>query len=152
MKHRNISVLHIVIILMIATGCNMANNNNEKNNLNIKNVSHLDMNHVNMESEIEKLLDKEKEVSDVKVFDTDKEIFIAAEIKQMDRFRIKEIEKKLNNLIKDKYPNHNVTLSTDKKIFLELDKLEQKAKNTNMNNKDLEKEIKRIKSLSEELT
>jgi hypothetical protein len=137
---------------MMATGCNMANNSKEENNLTIKNVSNEDMNHVNMTSEIEKLLMKEKEVSDVKVFDTDNEIFIAAEIKQMDRFRIKEIEKKLNNLLDDKYSNHNVTLSTDKKMFLELEKLEQKSKNTNMSNKELEKEIKRIKSLSEELT
>lgn len=152
MKHRKIYVLHIVIILMMATGCNMANNNKEENNLTIKNVSNQDMNHVNMTSEIEKLLMKEKEVSDVKVFDTDNEIFIAAEIKQMDRFRIKEIEKKLNKILNDKYSNHNVTLSTDKKMFLELEKLEQKSRNTNMSNKELEKEIKRIKSLSEELT
>ncbi len=137
---------------MITSGCNMTNANNEKNSINITNVSSQNTKNLNMTDQVKQLLDKQKEVSNVKVVNSDKELFIAAEIKQMDRLRIKEIEKRLKKLTEDKYPNHNVTLSTDKKIFLELDKLEQEVNDTNISKKHLEKELKRIKNLSEEQT
>ena len=150
MKHRIIMILYIVIILMISSGCNMTNTNNEKNNLNITNVSSQDTKNLSMTDQVKQLLNKQKEVDNVKVVNSDKELFIAAEIKQMDRFRIKEIEKQLKKLTEDNYPNHNVTLSTDMKIFLELDELEKKVNEKNMSKKKIEKELKRIKSLSEE--
>ncbi|MBZ5751050.1 YhcN/YlaJ family sporulation lipoprotein [Metabacillus litoralis] len=130
----------------------MTNANNEKNSINITNVSSQNTKNLNMTDQVKQLLNKQKEVSDVKVVNSDKELFIAAEIKHMDRFRIKEIEKKLKKLTEDNYPNHNVTLSTDMKIFLELDELEKKVNEKNMSKKKIEKELKRIKSLSEEQT
>jgi hypothetical protein len=137
---------------MVTSGCNMTNANNEKNSINITNVSSQNTKNLNMTDQVEQLLNKQKQVSDVKVVNSDKELFIAAEIKHMDRFRIKEIEKKLKKLTEDNYPNHNVTLSTDMKIFLELDELEKKVNEKNMSKKKIEKELKRIKSLSEEQT
>ncbi|WP_251525919.1 YhcN/YlaJ family sporulation lipoprotein [Metabacillus litoralis] len=137
---------------MVTSGCNMTNANNEKNSINITNVSSQNTKNLNMTDQVKQLLNKQKEVSDVKVVNSDKELFIAAEIKHMDRFRIKEIEKKLKKLTEDNYPNHNVTLSTDMKIFLELDELEKKVNEKNMSKKKIEKELKRIKSLSEEQT
>ncbi|MGM7722119.1 YhcN/YlaJ family sporulation lipoprotein [Metabacillus sp. Hm71] len=95
---------------------------------------------------------KEEEISDVKAVNTDKELLIAVEVNHMDRFRLKEIEKNLNQKTEKQFPNHEVTISIDSKIFLEIEKLENKMKKNNLGKKKLEKVLKRIKSLSEELT
>ncbi|KKI90616.1 hypothetical protein WQ54_20365 [Bacillus sp. SA1-12] len=152
MKHGRTIITQILLVLIIVgSGCNGAAIDNEKNEQNIRKVTSESKN-MSVSNQVIQLLMKQKEVSDVKVINSDKELFIAAQIKQMDRFRIKEIEKKLKKLAEDHFPNHHVTLSTDKKILLELSELEKQVNKTNISKKKLKKELNRIKSLSEELT
>jgi preprotein translocase subunit SecF len=152
MKHGKILILYTLLIVLIVSGCNMANTNNEKEDLNISKVTSKETINQSTSNQVKELLKKEKEVSDVKAVNLEKELLIDVEIKQMDRFQLEEIEKRLKKITEEKYPNHKVTLSTDKKIFLELDELEKQVIEKNMSKKKLEKELKRIKSLSEEQT
>lgn len=151
MKHGIIVITYFMIFMMIGSGCNTVNNN-EKGNTNITNVSYQQSKDLNTSAQVEKLLKNEKEVKNAKAVNTDKKILIAVEINQMERFRLEDIEKRLIKMIEDEYPNHDVDLSTDKKIFLELEKLKKKITEKDMNEKKIDKELKRIKSLSEELT
>ncbi|MGM7722372.1 YhcN/YlaJ family sporulation lipoprotein [Metabacillus sp. Hm71] len=152
MKHgRTIMTNILFVLIIVGSGCNGANIDNENNEQNIKNVTSESKN-MSVSNQVKQLFMKQKEVSDVKVVNFDKDLFIAAEIKQMERFRIKEIENKLKKLAEDHFPNYHVTLSTDKKILLELNELEKQVNETNISKKKLEKELNRIKSLSEELT
>jgi hypothetical protein len=137
---------------MIGAGCNMANTKNEKEDLNISKVTSKEIINQSTSDQVKQLLNKQKEVSNAKAVNLENELLIDVEINQMDRFRIKEIEKKLKKITEEKFPNHKVTLSTDKKIFLELDELEKQVNQQNISKKKLEKELKRIKSLSEEQT
>lgn len=152
MKHGRTIITHILLVLMIGSGCNNANSNNESKELNITKVTSEERQNLSITNQVKQLLMKQKEVSNVKAVNSDKELLIAVEINQMDRFRLKEIEKRLIKITEDNYPNHKVTLTIDQKIFLELEKLEKQITDTNMSKKKLEKEIKRIKSLSEEIT
>ncbi|HZH62941.1 MAG TPA: YhcN/YlaJ family sporulation lipoprotein [Metabacillus sp.] len=153
MKQRIITISCIIIIMMIASGCNTVNNSNKNNKTNITNVSYQQKKDVNTSADVEKLLMDEKEVHNAIAVSTDKKILIAVVINQMERFRIEEIEKRLKKMIEDEYPKHDVDLSTDKKIFLELEKLKRKInEQEDMSEKKIKKELKRIKSLSEELT
>jgi Sporulation lipoprotein YhcN/YlaJ (Spore_YhcN_YlaJ) len=126
-----------------------ADNNDDANIVKVHTSKSIDQSIANQAKE--KVI-KEEEILGVKAVNTDKELLIAVEVNHMDRFRLKEIEKKINQKTEKQFPNHEVTISTDSKIFLELEKLENKMKKNKLDNKKLEKELKRIKSLSEELT
>lgn len=124
MKHINIIILSIGIISIILTGC--TNNLNNEKKINVTKVTSKEtLNDQSISNHVKELLVKEKEVRDVKAVNTDKEIIVDAAINHMDRFQLKDIEKRLTKMVEKENPNHKVTLSTDKKIFLELEKLEK---------------------------
>jgi uncharacterized protein (DUF342 family) len=50
------------------------------------------------------------------------------------------------------YPDHKILVSTDSKMYLELDRLEQKLQKDNTNMKNLKKDFNKIKSLMKEQT
>lgn len=152
MKQRIIIFSCIMIIMMVVSGCNNTNNTSEHNKTNITNISYEQKKDVNTSADVENLLMEEKEVHKAIAVSTDKKILIAVEINQMERFRLEDIEKRLKKRIEDQYPKHDVDLSTDKKIFLELEKLKTKMNENNLSKKKIKEELKRIKSLSEELT
>lgn len=97
----------------------------------------------------ENVITKE-EISDVKAVNTDKELLVGIKVDNFDRFRLKKIEKKVTSDLEKMYPHYKVLVSTDQKMYFELDKLEQKLQKGNTNMKKLEKEIKKIKSLMKE--
>jgi Sporulation lipoprotein YhcN/YlaJ (Spore_YhcN_YlaJ) len=94
----------------------------------------------------------EEEISDVKAVNTDKELLVAIKVGQFDRFRLKKIEKEVKSDLEKMYPDHKVFVSTDQKMFLELEQLEQKLQKDNTNMKKLEKDFNKIKSLMKEQT
>jgi ABC-type phosphate transport system auxiliary subunit len=79
-------------------------------------------------------------------------LIIAVEIDHLKRFRLKDIEKDLKDKAKQKFDTHKVELSTDQKILIELDDLEEKIRNDSVDEKKLDKEIDRIIKLSHEKT
>ncbi|MFC0270421.1 hypothetical protein ACFFIX_02970, partial [Metabacillus herbersteinensis] len=81
---------------------------------------------------------------------TDKELLLAVKVDQFDRFRLKKIEKKVKSDLEKTYPDHKIEVSTDSKIFLELEQLEQKLQKDKTKMKTLKKEFDKIKSLMKE--
>lgn len=92
----------------------------------------------------------EEEISDVKAVNTDKELLVAIKVNQFDRFQLKKIEKKVKSDLEKMYPDHKILVSTDQKMYFELDRLEQKLQKDNTSMKKLEKDIKKIKNLMKE--
>lgn len=138
---------------MIGTGCNnSANNDKESSELETTNVSYKETTNVNVSEQIKQLLMKQKEVNNAIVVPYESELFIATEINQMDRFQLKEIEQRLTQMIEEEYPNQKVFLSVDKKIYLEIEKLEKQVNGSNMNKKKIKNELNKLKNLSKELT
>jgi hypothetical protein len=83
---------------------------------------------------------------------TDKELMAAIKVENFDRFRLKSIEKSVKSDLEKKYPDYKVFVSTDKKIFWELEKIEQRLKKNDMNKKNLKNDLNKLKSLMKEQT
>lgn len=150
MKHVSILIISTVLFM---SGCTEETEREQnKENNNITEISTKTLFSQNVSNVSKRLLIKESEVSDVKAVNSDNEIIIDAQIKQMDRFQLENIEKRLKKLVEEKHPNYKVILSTDQKIFLELDELEQKIINSKLSDKELKEELKKIKNLSKEQT
>lgn len=92
------------------------------------------------------------EIYDVAVLKGKKDTIVAYKVKHLHRFRMKAIEKKINQKLEKRYPDESFTVSSDYKIFLETVKLQEKMKNRNYSDKKAEKQMKQIIKMSEETT
>lgn len=151
MKYKYL-ITYILLIIMMVTGCSGTNENSTEKQQNITDVSFKNSHNQSVAEKVTQLLKDEEVVENAKTVNSDKELLVAVKINHMDRFRLKEINQRLKKKVKEEYPDYKVMLSTDQKIFLELDKLENKIKADQLGKKKLEKEMNRIKSLSKELT
>lgn len=94
--------------------------------------------------EAKKLVLAMAEVIEVKGVCLDDDIYIAPQVTQFARLKLESIRKESFEKIKKRYPNANVHVSTDKKIFLELEKLEKKIKNNEISEKKLKSDLKKL--------
>lgn len=86
-----------------------------------------------------------EEIIDVKAVNSDNELYVAAKPEHHERFQLKKIKKEMKQTLKKKYPNSKIYVSTDKKIFMLLDKLETKIKNKEADKDDIKKQLKVVK-------
>jgi hypothetical protein len=68
------------------------------------------------------------------------DIYIAVSVKQFDRFFLDRIRKEAQDKVKKRFPNAKVHVSTDKKVFLELEKLEHQINSNKVEEADVEKQ------------
>ncbi|MCL7745830.1 hypothetical protein [Halalkalibacter alkaliphilus] len=98
--------------------------------------------------EAKKIVLSMEEVVEIKgVSDNDDNIYLAPRVKHFDRFRLKEIRKTGFDSVKKRYPDATVFLSTDQKIFMELEKLEKELKNRTISEQRLKKELKKLEDM-----
>ncbi|ENQ3105906.1 YhcN/YlaJ family sporulation lipoprotein [Bacillus cereus] len=86
-----------------------------------------------------------EEIIDVKAVNLDNELYVAAKPEHHERFQLKKLKKKMKQTLEKKYPNSKIYVSTDKKIFMLLDKLETKIKNKKADKKEIKKQLKVVK-------
>jgi hypothetical protein len=142
----------ILILIGLASGCNGNQNQLDNNDLNISQVhtsKPIDQSVANHTKE--KMITKE-EISDVKAVNTDKELLVAIKVGNFNRFRLKNIEKSVKSDLEKIYPDHKVFVSSDKKMFWELEKIEQRLKKNDTNKKNLKKDLNKLKNLMKEQT
>ncbi|MEH7382981.1 YhcN/YlaJ family sporulation lipoprotein [Bacillus sp. JJ1533] len=101
-------------------------------------------------NQAEELLIKRDDVTGVRGVNTNQELLIAITVPQIDRFQLKSIEKNVKEELKKKFPDYKIQVSTDQKIFLELDILERKLEKEKTGEKELKKELGKIKTLMKE--
>ncbi|MGG3892176.1 YhcN/YlaJ family sporulation lipoprotein [Metabacillus fastidiosus] len=153
MKHKYTArIICIFFLVIVMAGCSGMHKNEETNKSNVTDVSFKNSHDQSVTEKMKQLLENEEEVKNIRAVNSDKELLIAAEINHMDRFRLKEIQQKLEKKVKKQYADYKVTISTDKKIFLELEQLENKMRTKKLSKKKVEKEMNRIKNLSKETT
>ncbi|MET0786788.1 MAG: hypothetical protein ABWX61_08455 [Paenisporosarcina sp.] len=93
------------------------------------------------------LEDEEKMNESVGVF-FDHQLVVAVQVHPLSKFRKEKIEKRITDLLKKKFPDHDVFVSSDLKIMWELkDLVEQKP-----TDEKLKKTLKDIQSLAKEET
>lgn len=93
-----------------------------------------------------------KPVFDVVIIKGKKETLVAYKVKHLHRFRMKQIEKEINQVLEKKYPKEEFIISSDFKIFLETNKLITKTKQSDYSEEKANKDLQKIIKLKNELT
>jgi Sporulation lipoprotein YhcN/YlaJ (Spore_YhcN_YlaJ) len=146
--------LLLLTVIGLGSGCNENQNQLGDNNKDLSTSQVHTSKPINQSvaNQAKEKVITEKEISDVKAVNTDKELLVAIKVNQFARFRLKRAEKKVKSDLEKAYPNHKILVSTDSKMYLELDQLEQKLQKDNTNMKNLKKDFNKIKSLMKEET
>lgn len=92
------------------------------------------------------------EIYDVAVVKGKKKTLVVYKVRHMQRFNMKKIEKNLKKKLKKSFPEEKITVSSDYKIFLEAVKLKEKMENSNISEKEAEKQLKEIIAMKKEMT
>ncbi|MFX3675235.1 MAG: YhcN/YlaJ family sporulation lipoprotein [Paenisporosarcina sp.] len=153
LKKLKVGIL-ILTVIGLCFGCNGNQDQNEltdaNEDLNVSQVKISKPISQSVANQAKENVSKGEEISDVKAVNTDKELLVSLKVDQFNRFQLKKIEKNIKSDLEKKYPDYKILVSTDQKMYFELDKLEQKLKKNNLSMKKLKKDIKKIKSLMKE--
>lgn len=91
-------------------------------------------------------------VYDVAIVKGKKDTVVAYKVKHMHRFKMKQIEKDINQRLEKKFPKEDFVISSDYKIFLEVIELINDEKDPKHSDKKAEKKLYNIIELKKELT
>lgn len=103
-------------------------------------------------SDLEKHVESFDEIYDVAVVRGEKDTLVVYKVKHMQRFQMKDIEKRVNSMLEKRYPDESFIVSSDYKIFLEAIKLGEKMEDPNFPKKKANEELDKIIKLKKELT
>lgn len=140
----------LFLVVVILTGCKDNMDSVKNQSTSITKISAKKTTNQSTANQVKELVIKRDDVTGVRGVNTDKEILVAIMVPQMERFQLSDIRKNVKEEIKKKYPDYTIQVSTDQKIFLELDILERKLENGKTGKKDLKKELRKIKNLMKE--
>jgi hypothetical protein len=147
----------IGIILMVSIiGCSNDSNTqrNSDNTISITQISTKNNYNQQYSNEAKKTLSQKEDITKVVAVNTNKLLVIAIEVPHHERFNLNDLNKELSKEMDDKFKDKDlkVELTTDKKIVLELEKLEEKLKKNEISKKELKKQLKHISKLLKEQT
>lgn len=100
---------------------------------------------------IEKDVSDIEEIYDAAVIKGKKGTLVVYKVKHMQRFKMDKIEKDLTERLEKSYPNENITVSSDYKIFLEAVRLTERKKNGNLSDKQAEKRLNEIIKMTSDM-
>ncbi len=103
-------------------------------------------------NEVKKKLSEFDEINTIKAVNTPKTVIIAVEIDHNKRFKLETYKKKYSEAIIDEFPEMIVELSTDKKLVIEIDRLEQHIKDKQISQQQLEIKIQKLIKLMRKKT
>ncbi|MEK5443623.1 YhcN/YlaJ family sporulation lipoprotein [Fredinandcohnia sp. FSL W7-1320] len=142
--------IFLLIVFAFITGCKENMDSVKNQSTSITNINAKKSINQTTANQAKELVIKRDDVTGVRGVNTNKELLIAIMVPQMDRFQLKAIEKSVKEELTKEYPDYKVQVSTDQKMFLELDILERKLEKGKTGEKELKKELGNIKSLMKE--
>ncbi|TFJ94474.1 YhcN/YlaJ family sporulation lipoprotein [Lentibacillus salicampi] len=143
-------MLGIAISLISCTSNNDTSQNRHDANFDMISTSNaMDQSTAN---QAKKRINRRASVTEVHAVNTDKKLIIAFEIEHKKRFQLADIEKKVQKNMQKAFSDHKAEVSTDKKLVLEIDELEEKINQNEISNKKLKKEVDRLIKLMKEKT
>lgn len=141
------ALIYCLALTIFLYGCttngNQSNLNSNTNNGLTKTGSFLMVDQSPSEQAIQKVLAYE-EITDVKAVNSGEEIIIAFKAKQMERLHLNEIQKRIENDMKQLITDKKVWVSKDSKIFMELEKIDKQLKNKDIDKQKLEKRMGKL--------
>lgn len=145
-------ILSVILIFLLSACSNTASPTDKPQQndlLLIQTSTNIDQNAAN---HAKNFIQTNKDYDAVYAVNTFDKIVIAVLPKHHDRFQLKEFRKELESELESEIRQMDLEVTTDKKIALELEKLEGKISNNDISKHHLEKEIDRIIQLSKEET
>ncbi|WP_408011171.1 YhcN/YlaJ family sporulation lipoprotein [Pseudalkalibacillus sp. A8] len=128
--------------MILSAGCN--NKKEEEGNKNHESMqTYYVENKQAASKEAQDTIDTMSEITDVKVVNSEEDMIVAVKPKHLERFQLKSLKKRIKKKLQKQNPDIKVMVSTDQKIFILVDQLENKL-NKKMDRKDIDKEIKKI--------
>jgi len=139
-----------LVVIILLTGCNnnQSGNSDNKDNFQVTSLQQDQTVAKDAETQVEKL----EEVTEAVAVNVDKKLLLAFKVKQFSKFRIKQIEKKVNEKLKKQFPEFDATASSDIKISIETSKIKTKLKSKEYDKKQLKEDVEKIQKLSREQT
>ncbi|WLR51531.1 YhcN/YlaJ family sporulation lipoprotein [Bacillus tianshenii] len=138
-----------ILLFVALTGCQQYGDKNVEINphtISIKNENNLKTENITVKK-VEDIIRPMKEVRKMKVAALNKDIIAVLELKHLYTFRSEKIIGKAQDKIKKEFPQKTVRVTTDHKIYIELEKLEKNIKNNEVNRNELNKQMKKVKEL-----
>ncbi|KEK25343.1 YhcN/YlaJ family sporulation lipoprotein [Bacillus gaemokensis] len=87
-----------------------------------------------------------EEILEVRAVNSNTDLYLAVKPEHHERFQLKPLRKKIKKQLEDENPTFDIHISTDQKIFMLLDKLENKIKKKEANKEQINKQLKTIRS------
>ncbi|MDY0406045.1 hypothetical protein P5G51_012165 [Virgibacillus sp. 179-BFC.A HS] len=145
-------LLPILLILVTILGCQFEKN--RSSNTNEHGATNTAMESIDQSSatKAKHLLQKDSRITSVQAVNDSKNLVVAVEVPHMQRFKLDATKKKLNKKMKKQFPDKQLTFSTDKKIYMELEQLSKQIQSQQLTKKSVEKRLKHIIGLSKEQT
>ncbi|AIF45476.1 YhcN/YlaJ family sporulation lipoprotein [Virgibacillus sp. SK37] len=151
-KVKLLAIVLLAIALFACSSNNALEPTNKNNHVELTKISNNQAIDQHVSNEAKEMLSKYKEVTKVNAVNTDKELIATVEVKHQARLQLSEIRKKLKKKIEKNFPDYKVELTTDKKLVLELEKVEKQIEENTYTSKELKKKIKKLIELSKEQT
>ncbi|UFU00850.1 YhcN/YlaJ family sporulation lipoprotein [Radiobacillus kanasensis] len=147
MKH----LLAIALLSLTLVGCNQQEDNriqSQGTNIDFTKVTNKDAPvSQSIATQAKKTILENEEVTAVRGINTSEKVLLAFKVKQFDSFRETKLEDELKNKLEKAFPEKKIFVSSDEKIFIELDQLEKEIQNKDMNEDELKKDFKTIQDL-----
>ncbi|MDL4842178.1 hypothetical protein [Aquibacillus rhizosphaerae] len=146
-------VLSILLVIIVLSGCNSEDDNrivrkdSDENITKINKQTHIEQAITNKAKEI---IQSKSEVTGVRGVNTNKDLLLAIEVTQIEQFNEQNLEDEVAKSLEKNYPDLTIEVSSDKKIFIELNELELKIQEDKVNKKELEDQFNKIKKLMNE--
>ncbi|MBY0596780.1 YhcN/YlaJ family sporulation lipoprotein [Bacillus bingmayongensis] len=154
-KFGTITVL-FVLLLGFITGCNShldkevkqeTHKKTEKNKEpKLTNVSMEESFNQSISHDAKKKILAMEEILEVRAVNSNTDLYLAAKPEHHERFQLKSLKTKIKKRLKDENPTFDIHISTDRKIFMLLDKLENKIKKKEADKEYIKKQFKTIHS------
>lgn len=151
---------YIALILLFLIGCNgQGDNTTSSNNLGTsyqltKTSGQQNNENLNQDNafKAKNILLQQQEVKLVRAIEGKESLIVAIELMHRNTFQSKTLTKELKNKLEKEIPSKKIEATTDHKIFIELEKLENKLNNNELTKKQLEKKLNKIQKLMKEQT
>jgi len=142
--HRRNTYLKIflsILVVILLIGCSKKDDKKSSKH-DIRKVSY----NQTVSNEAIKKIKSMEEITDVNAVNTDKDLYLAAKPQHHERFQLAQLEKKMKQNLEKSFPKYKIHVSLDKKILKLLSDLEGNINKGNVNQKQVDKKLKFIKS------
>lgn len=150
---RSYQILLVFGLILFLLGCTSDTNTSQTEEADFTKIS-TKKSEINqsVSNKAKKSLEHHDEIKKINAVNIAKTLVITIEVHHNKRFRLATIRKKIKKELEKEFPDRKVELSTDKKIVIELNRLEKQIRQENISKKKLEKELKQLIKLMNEQT